>query len=59
MTTRAPGSNAPLHNREKKALKHLRELTAKYMTEGMTEKDAKQRAQKDMRNNPRGDWRAG
>ena len=59
MTTRAPGSNAPLRNREKKGLKRLEELTAKYAGEGMTEEDAKQRAQKDMRNNPRGDWRAG
>lgn len=59
MTTRAPGSNAPLHSRDKKALKRLEELTANYVAEGMTEEDAKQRAQKEMRDNPRGDWRAG
>ncbi len=59
MTARAPGSNAPLHNREKKALKRREELTAKYVAGGMTEEDAKQRAQNEMRDNPRRDWRTG
>ncbi len=59
MTTRAPGSNAPPRNREKKALTRLEELTANYVAKGMTEEDARQRAQKEMRDNTRGDWRAG
>ncbi len=58
MTTRAPGSNAPLRNGEKKALKLIGELTAKYMAEGLTEEDAKQRALDAVRDNPRRDWRA-
>ena len=57
MTTHAPGSNAPLHNRERKALKRREELTAQYVAEGMTEENAKLRAQNEMRDNARGDWR--
>lgn len=59
MTARTPKSNSPLHRRERKALKRLEELTAKYVAEGMTEGDAKRRAQGEMRDNQRGDWRAG
>ncbi len=57
MTTHAPGSNAPLHGRDKKALKRLEELTEMYVAEGMAKDDAKQRARDEMRNNPRRDWR--
>jgi len=59
MTVRAPGSNAPLRRREQKAVKRLAELTAKYVAEGMSEADAKKRAQEEVRENPRKDWRAG
>ncbi len=59
MTTRAPGSNAPPRNREKKALNRLEALTANYVAKGMTEEDARQRALDAMRDNPRRDWRAG
>ena len=57
MTARAPGSNAPPRNREEKALKRLKELTAQYVIKGMPEKKARQRAQIEMRTNPRADWR--
>lgn len=57
MTAPAPRSNAPLRSGVKKALKHLEVLTEKYVAEGMSEEDARQRAQKEMRDNPRKDWR--
>ena len=59
MTVKAPGSNSPLHRREERALKRLEVLTAKYVDEGMPEPEAKERALAEMRDNPRGDWRAG
>ena len=59
MTVRAPGTNAPLNRREQNALKRLDNLTAKYLAEGMTKADARQRAQDELRANPRKDWRAG
>jgi uncharacterized protein YoaH (UPF0181 family) len=48
-----------LRRREQKAVKRLAELTAKYVAEGMSEADAKKRAQEEVRENPRKDWRAG
>ena len=59
MTVKAPGSNSPLQRREEKALKRLEALTAKYVTEGMPEPEAKERALAEMRDNPHRDWREG
>lgn len=59
MSVRAPGSNAPLRRRTKKGLERLKKLTSKYVAEGMPEAEAKTRAQAELRDNPRRDWRAG
>ena len=59
MTARAPGSNAHLRDRDEKALKRLKKLTAQYVADGMPEKKARQRAQIEMRDNSRKDWRGG
>lgn len=59
MTPRTPKSNAPLHSREKKALKRLEELTKKYIAVGLNETEARDQARRDMRDNGRGDWRNG
>ena len=59
MTVRTDKSNAPLRNRTKKALKRLDQLAEKYEAEGMSKADARKRAQEEMRENQRGDWRAG
>lgn len=42
-----------------KATKRLNILIDKYVASGMTKAKAKQRATKEMRDNTRGDWRAG
>ena len=59
MTVSAPGSNAHLRNRDEKALKRLEKLTEQYVADGMPEKKARQRAQVEMRDNSRKDWRGG
>lgn len=59
MSVPAEGTNAPLNRRTKEARKRLEELTAKYVAEGMSKEDAEARAREDMRDNGRGDWRAG
>jgi hypothetical protein len=48
-----------LSGREIKAKKRLDALVEKYVAEGMSKKDATERGRKEMRDNPRGDWRAG
>lgn len=59
MSARAEGSNAPLHSREAKALERLKRLAAQYEAEGMSAAEAEERARQEMRDNGRGDWRAG
>jgi hypothetical protein len=59
MGPRAPGTNHPLHRREKKALERLEATVAKYVAEGMDEAKARERAQAEMRKNPKADWRRG
>lgn len=59
MTVRATGTNAPLHKREQKALKRLKKLADKYISEGMNPEEAEEKAREEMRKNNRGDWRDG
>jgi hypothetical protein len=59
MGPRIPGTNHPLHRREKKALALRDELVKKYQAQGLSHKDALDRAQKEMRDNNKGDWRRG
>jgi hypothetical protein len=59
MTVPASKSNSPLRRRTEKALKRLEVLAKKYETEGMTKRAARAKAQKEMRDNTRGDWRDG
>lgn len=59
MTVRSPGTNAPLHRRTQKALERKEKLIAQYVAEGMTEAEATERAQAEMRDNDKGDWRRG
>jgi membrane carboxypeptidase/penicillin-binding protein len=59
MTPRAPHTNHPLRRREKRALERRDELIKKYIDEGLTELEAQERAQVEMRDNPKGDWRRG
>jgi hypothetical protein len=48
-----------LSGREIAAKKRLDALAAQYVLEGMSEADANERARKEMRDNPRADWRNG
>lgn len=59
MSPRAPGSNSALHRREKKALERRDEAIQRNVDEGMSLEDATKRVDVEMRDNPRGDWRAG
>jgi hypothetical protein len=59
MTARSPGTNAPLLRRTAQALKRRELLIAQYIAEGMTEDEASERAQAEMRDNDKGDWRRG
>ena len=59
MTVRASGTNSPLRRRTSKALARRAELVAKYVAEGMDEEAATERAQREMRENDKGDWRRG
>ena len=59
MTPRAPKTNSPLRRRESRALERRDELIKKYMDEGLTEAEAQTRAQAEMRDNPKLDWRRG
>jgi hypothetical protein len=43
--------------RNRRALERQDELTKKYMDEGLTEAEAQARAQAEMRDNPKRDWR--
>jgi len=45
--------------REVSAMQRLEKLTEKYVAEGMSLAEARQRAKAEMRANPRMDWRAG
>ena len=49
MSVRAEGSNAPLRKREKEAIECVKQLTAKYVAEGMKEEEAREKAQIDCR----------
>jgi hypothetical protein len=55
----APGSNSKPNRRATKALERRAVLTRKYVAEGMDEAAAQARAQKEMRDNGKGDWRRG
>ncbi len=57
MTARATKSNAPLRREQKKGLKRIEALTAKYTAEGLTEVEARKRASAEARDNPRKDYR--
>jgi hypothetical protein len=48
-----------LSTRTTKALKRLEQLTAKFEADGLSKAEAKQKALDIMRDNARGDWRAG
>jgi hypothetical protein len=45
--------------REVSAMQRLEKLTEKYVAEGMSLAEARNRAKAEMRSNPRMDWRAG
>ena len=59
MTVAAPGSNAKPNRRTMEALARREKLVKAYVKEGMNEQEAKERAQKEMRDNDKGDWRRG
>lgn len=59
MGPRIPDTNHPLQRREQQALKRRDELVKKYEAEGLTHDAALDRAQKEMRDNAKGDWRRG
>ncbi len=59
MTVRSSGTNSPLRRRTEEALKRRADLIARYVAEGMTEAEAAERAQNEMRDNAKGDWRRG
>jgi hypothetical protein len=59
MTPRAPKTNHPPRRRERRALEQLDELTKKYVDEGLNEAEAAARAQAEIRDNPKRDWRRG
>lgn len=45
--------------RTRKALLRKRALVETYIAQGMTQAEAETRAQSEMRDNPKGDWRRG
>jgi hypothetical protein len=55
----APGSNNKPNRRATKALERRAILTQKYVDAGMDEVAAQAKAQKEMRDNGKGDWRRG
>jgi hypothetical protein len=61
MTANAPGTNHPLRKRTAKAVKRQEEFAAKLMAENpsLSKEEAMAIAQQEMRDNGRGDWRAG
>jgi hypothetical protein len=59
MTIRSTGTNAPLHRREANALRRKKALIEQYVAEGMDYPAAVERAQAEMRDNAKGDWRRG
>lgn len=59
MTVRSSGTTSPLRRRTQNALKRRSELIKRYMGEGMSEEEATERAQNEMRDNEKGDWRRG
>jgi hypothetical protein len=59
MGMNTPGSNHPPNKRTMKAIKRRDDLVARYVAEGMSKEAATERAQKEMRNNEKGDWRRG
>ena len=59
MTVRSPGTGVPLRRRTEKALKRRAELIESFVAEGMTEEEASELAQKQMRDNDKADWRRG
>ena len=59
MGPRAPGTNNPLRRRDKRALVERDRLIEQYMAEGLSREEAIDRAQAEMRNNPKGDWHRG
>ena len=59
MTPRAPQTNHPPRRRAKRALERRDELIKKYVDEGLTEAEAEARAQVELLDNPKRDWRSG
>ena len=61
MTANAPGTNHPLRKRTERAFKRAEELAVRLMKEdaSLTKSDAMDKAIAIMRDNGRGDWRAG
>ena len=53
MSVRASGSNAPLHARDKKRIALVEKLTAKFVAEGVSPEDAKERANREARSDSR------
>lgn len=53
MGMNTPGSNHPPNKRTMKALKRRDELVAQYRADGMSEAEAIDKAQKEMRENPK------
>lgn len=61
MSANAPGTNHPFRQRTQKAVERQKELAAKLMASdpSLSEADAMAKALEEMRDNGRGDWRAG
>lgn len=48
-----------LSRRTQKALERKKKLIERYINEGLSPEEASKKADVEMRDNPRGDWRAG
>jgi uncharacterized protein YoaH (UPF0181 family) len=59
MAPRAPGTNHPPHKREKKGLAERDKRVAQRVAEGMSKEDALEAVMKELRDNPKMDWRRG
>lgn len=59
-TDTARKDGMPIRSRRaQKANQRLQDLTAKYVAEGLSQEDAEARALSELKDNARGDWRAG
>ena len=59
MTVRSTGTSAPPRRRTTKALERKAALIEQYVAEGLSHDEATERAQNEMRDNAKGDWRRG